>query len=123
MMDTDIVEMIGDQIDAAITECTNAILQLKMPEAATTDGIEKALKAHAAAIVKAVKTEPDTAIPALLERIVALLEADKDEDEEEKEAEPPIEFKITRDKNGYMTSVVAQPYREPEPQSSGVTYN
>lgn len=95
----------------AITEAVTVI-----PEGLASDaGIAKALKAHAT-MVKAALGDRDAVIQSLMEKIaglfdlhqqmIALLIERKEEPEEEEPEE--IRFDIERDRNGFMTSVIAR---------------
>lgn len=113
---------LGDRLEVTAEAQRKAISEVvgAIPEGLATDkGIAKALKAHATVIKIALDSvnsgRDDTAIVALLERVVAVSEghqrmmalmmANKDEPEEEPET---VRFDIERDRNGFMTSVIAR---------------
>lgn len=95
----------------AITEAVTVI-----PEGLASDaGIAKALKAHATVVKTALGNRDDSAVVALMERLVVLFEENQRllalliEEKEEPEEEPEtVRFDIERDRNGFMTSVIAR---------------
>lgn len=111
---------LGDRLEVTAEAQRKAIAESvpSIPAGLASDaGIAKALKAHAVVVKTAVESanRDDTAIVALLERVVAVSEghqrimalmmARKEEPEEEPET---VRFDIERDRNGFMTSVIAR---------------
>lgn len=99
---------------------------LELPSGLATDkGIEKAVKALAKVIESAIRAQPD--ITPVLERLCLALEKEPEEPvangEDEDEDDESMLFEIQRDRNGFMTSVIARPYEEPEPEDTGMTIN
>ena len=101
-----------------------------IPPGATDKGIKAALQAHAKAMTLAMgQVKEDPIIGRLVELIeesqrlqAALVEAMKPEKEDE-EPDLPMEFTINRNRDGYMTSVIAKPYSAPKKGKSSIVIN
>jgi hypothetical protein len=105
---------LGECLEEATEAQAKAIAE-SIPQGLATDkGIEKSLKAHANVVKLALKDRDNTAVEALLEKVVGLFEesqrltglliAAKQEPEKE---EAPVRFDIERDRNGFIASVTA----------------
>lgn len=108
------VHELGECIEEAAESQARAIVDAIPTGLATEKGIEKSLKAHANVVKLALKDRDNTAIEALLEKVVGLFEESQrlaglliaSRKEPEKE-ESPVRFDIERDRNGFIASVTA----------------
>ena len=109
----------GECVEEAVEELGKVVVgsMPKIPEGLATDkGIEKSIKALAAVIKSALKEKPETVVPALLERMVEMIEENqrlsaeliKAMAVEEKEESRDVVFDISRDRNNFIASVTAR---------------